>query len=110
MLPDGPDVEAVALGSNGIVLGAHPSLIHIDMSTIDPGVTRRIADALAAKGVRMVDAAVGKGLDAAVAGTLTLMLGGDPAVIDQVRPVLNCMGREFFYCGPTGIGATMWGS
>jgi 4-hydroxybutyrate dehydrogenase/sulfolactaldehyde 3-reductase len=103
----GPDVEAVALGSNGIVLGAHPGLIHIDMSTIDPGVTRRIADGLAAKGVRMVDAAVGKGVDAAVAGTLTLMLGGDPAVIDQVRPVLNCMGREFFYCGPSGMGATM---
>ncbi len=76
MLPDAPDVERVALGPDGIVAGIRPGSIYIDMSTIDPGTTRKVGAAIAAKGAAMIDWPVGKTADAAVAGTLTLMVGG----------------------------------
>ena len=107
MLPDGPDVEAAVLGERGALEGLRPGAILVDMSTIDPEVTRRIGAQVAARGARMVDAPVGKTSDHAVAGTLTLMVGGDPADVDAVRGVLDCMGTDFFYCGPLGAGEAM---
>ena len=76
MLPDSPDVERVASGPDGIVAGLGPGTVYIDMSTIDPETTRRIGALVAAKGAEMIDSPVGKTADAAVAGTLTLMVGG----------------------------------
>jgi 3-hydroxyisobutyrate dehydrogenase-like beta-hydroxyacid dehydrogenase len=76
MVPDAPDVEAVALGSDGILAGARPGLIYIDMSTIDPLTIRRVGAALAARGVRMIDCPVGRTTAHAEAGRLLLMLGG----------------------------------
>ena len=77
------------------------------MSTIDPNTTRKVGKAITAKGATMVDSPVGKTADHAVAGTLTLMVGGDPAVIARCREVLDCMGTDFFHCGDLGAGQTM---
>lgn len=107
MLPDAPDVERVALGPDGIVAGIKPGSIYIDMSTIDPGTTRKVGAAIAAKGAAMIDAPVGKTADAAVAGTLTLMVGGPVDAVARCRPVLDCMGTDFFHCGELGAGETM---
>jgi 3-hydroxyisobutyrate dehydrogenase-like beta-hydroxyacid dehydrogenase len=107
MLPDAPDVERVALGRDGIVEGIRAGSVYVDMSTIDPATTLRVAQAIAAKGAAMIDSPVGKTADAAVAGTLTLMVGGPAEGIARVRPVLDCMGTDFFHCGGLGAGQTM---
>jgi 3-hydroxyisobutyrate dehydrogenase-like beta-hydroxyacid dehydrogenase len=107
MLPDSPDVERVATAPDGILAGIRPGSVYIDMSTIDPGTTRRIGAQVKAKGADMIDSPVGKTADAAVAGNLTLMVGGDVDVIARVRPVLDCMGTDFFHCGELGAGQTM---
>jgi 4-hydroxybutyrate dehydrogenase / sulfolactaldehyde 3-reductase len=107
MLPDAPDVERVALGSGGIVEGIRRDAIFIDMSTIDPATTRRIGAAIAARGAVMIDSPVGKTAEFAVAGALTLMVGGPADVIARARPVLDCMGTDFFHCGELGAGGAM---
>lgn len=107
MLPDGPDVEGAALGPHGILEGIAPPAIYVDMSTIDPSVTRRVGAAMAANGVTMIDAPVGKTAEFAVQGKLTLMVGGPADAIARVRPVLDCMGTDFFHCGDLGAGEAM---
>ncbi len=107
MLPDSPDVERVASGPDGILAGLRPGTVYIDMSTIDPETTRRIGAQVKAKGAQMIDSPVGKTADAAVAGTLTLMVGGPAEVIARCRPLLDCMGTDFFHCGELGAGQTM---
>ena len=107
MLPDAPDVERVALGPDGIVAGIRAGSVYIDMSTIDPDTTRRVGAAVAAKGASMIDSPVGKTAEHAVGGTLTLMVGGAQGDIARCRPVLDCMGTDFFHCGPLGSGQTM---
>ena len=107
MLPDAPDVEGVALGSDGVVDGIKPGAVYIDMSTIDPETTRKVGAAITRKGAFMIDSPVGKTADAAVAGTLTLMVGGSAEVIARCRAVLDCMGTDFFHCGELGAGQTM---
>jgi 2-hydroxy-3-oxopropionate reductase len=98
------DVEQVLLGDNGVIAGAKPGTIVIDMSTIAPQATRRIAAALGAKKIRMLDAPVTGGPPGAEAGTLTIMVGGDPAVLDEVRPVLERLGRQIVHMGGHGAG------
>ncbi|MEO8159225.1 MAG: NAD(P)-dependent oxidoreductase [Betaproteobacteria bacterium] len=107
MLPDSPDVERVAMGGDGLLAGLRPGSVYIDMSTIDPETTRKIGALVKAKGAAMIDSPVGKTADAAVAGTLTLMVGGDADVIARCRPLLDCMGTDFFHCGGLGAGQTM---
>jgi 4-hydroxybutyrate dehydrogenase / sulfolactaldehyde 3-reductase len=107
MLPDGPDVEAAVLGPGGAIEGFKEGAILVEMSTIDPEVTRKIGAELAKRRVRMVDSPVGKTSEHAVAGTLTLMVGGDSADVEAVRPILGCMGKDFFHCGGLGAGETM---
>ena len=107
MLPDAPDVERVALGESGIVEGIRPGSVYIDMSTIDPDTTRKIGTAIAGAGASMIDSPVGKTADHAVAGTLTLMVGGPAEVVARCRPLLDCMGSDFFHCGELGAGQTM---
>lgn len=107
MLPDAPDVERVALGPDGIADGLTPDALYVDMSTIDPATTRRVGAALADRGLKMIDCPVGKTQDHAVAGTLTLMAGGDAALIDRASPVLMCMGDTLFHCGELGAGEAM---
>ncbi len=107
MLPDAPDVERVAFGPDGVVAGIRAGSVYIDMSTIDPATTRKVGAAIADKGALMIDSPVGKTADAAVAGTLTLMVGGPAEVVARCRPLLDCMGTDFFHCGELGAGQTM---
>jgi 3-hydroxyisobutyrate dehydrogenase-like beta-hydroxyacid dehydrogenase len=107
MLPDGPDVERVALGPDGIVEGLRASAIYVDMSTIDPAVTRKVGAQVAKKGAVMIDSPVGKTAEFAVQGKLTLMVGGPAEAIARARPVLDCMGTDFFHCGELGAGEAM---
>jgi 3-hydroxyisobutyrate dehydrogenase-like beta-hydroxyacid dehydrogenase len=107
MLPDAPDVERVALGADGIVAGIRAGSVYIDMSTIDPDTTRNVGRQIASKGASMIDSPVGKTADHAVAGTLTLMVGGADDVVARCRPILDCMGTDFFHCGGLGAGQTM---
>ena len=85
----------MALGGDGVVEGLRPGSVYIDMSTIDPATTRKVGAAVKAKGAAMIDSPVGKTADHAVAGTLTLMVGGRAADIARVRPVLDCDGHRF---------------
>jgi 4-hydroxybutyrate dehydrogenase/sulfolactaldehyde 3-reductase len=107
MLPDAPDVEAAVLGENGVIHGIRKDAVLIDMSTIDPMTTRRVAAALATKGTSMIDCPVAKTAEHAVTGTLTLMVGGPPDIVERCRTLLSCMGSDFFYCGELGMGETM---
>jgi 3-hydroxyisobutyrate dehydrogenase-like beta-hydroxyacid dehydrogenase len=107
MLPDAPDVVGVAHGPDGILAGLRPGAVMLEMSTIDPGTSRALGREARARGADLVDAPVGKTADHAVSGTLTLMVGGDPATIARVRPVLDCMGTDFFHCGDVGAGHAM---
>lgn len=107
MLPDAPDVERAVLGADGVIEGIRKGSVLIDMSTIDPQTDQRIGAALAERGVRMLDSPVGKTADAAAAGTSTLMIGGDAALLEEMRPILSCMGKDFFHCGALGMGQAM---
>jgi 2-hydroxy-3-oxopropionate reductase len=104
MLPNSPDVELVALGKDGIVEGARPGLTFIDMSTISPIVSQKIGKALEAKGVRMLDAPVSGGEKGAIDAALSIMVGGDKALFDQVLPIFQAMGKTITYLGPLGFG------
>ncbi|NMG73781.1 NAD(P)-dependent oxidoreductase [Aromatoleum diolicum] len=98
------DVERVALGEGGFIEGAHPGWVHVDMSTIAPDCTRRIAATLAGYGAAMLDAPVSGGSTAAEAGTVAMMVGGDAAVLERVRPLLECFARAIVHVGDNGAG------
>ena len=104
MVGDSPDVEQVALGPGGIIEGARPGLIHIDMSTISPEVTRAVAARLSAAGVDMLDAPVSGGEQGAINAALSIMAGGKEQVFERCRPVLEALGKKLVYCGPHGSG------
>ena len=104
MLPDSPDVEAVVLGENGVLEGAKEGLLLIDMSTISPVVTRKVAAELGKAGVRMLDAPVSGGDKGAIAGTLSIMVGGDTKDFERALPVFEAMGKTIRHCGPVGSG------
>jgi 3-hydroxyisobutyrate dehydrogenase-like beta-hydroxyacid dehydrogenase len=104
MVPDAPDVEKAALGPGGIAEGLAPGGLYIDMSTVDPATTRRIGAAFRARGLRMIDAPVGRTVDDAYAGTLAIMVGGEPADVEAAMPLLRTMGSDITYCGPLGNG------
>jgi 4-hydroxybutyrate dehydrogenase/sulfolactaldehyde 3-reductase len=107
VLPNGPDVESVAFGANGIVEGAKPGTIVMDCSTIDPPASMALHAALAERGVRMVDAAMGRGSQQADEGTLLFMVGAEPADFETVRPLLEAAGSDVFHVGPPGHGITL---
>lgn len=101
---DTPDVEEVILGNNGVIQGAPSGTVVVDMSTISPVATRKIAAALAEKGVKMIDAPVSGGSEGAQKGTLTIMVGGEEADLEKARPVLEAMGKTITLVGPVGAG------
>jgi 3-hydroxyisobutyrate dehydrogenase-like beta-hydroxyacid dehydrogenase len=107
MLPEPQHVESVVLGPDGIAEGLRPGGVVIDMSTIDPQTSQRVGDELRRRGMEMVDSPVGKTSEHAATGTLTLMVGGNPAAIARVKPVLDCMGNETYLCGGPGMGHAM---
>lgn len=101
---DAPDVAQVALGPEGVAEGAGPGLIFVDMSTIAPAAAQDIAARLAEKGIPMLDAPVSGGEVGAIAGTLTIMVGGSQAAFDRVLPVLQAMGKTVTRVGEAGAG------
>ena len=103
---DTPDVREVLLGEEGVIRGAHPGQVVIDHSTVSPDETRRIAEALEEKGVLFLDAPVSGGDIGAQRGTLSIMVGGDPAVFESCLPYLKAMGSTVTLCGGVGMGQT----
>lgn len=101
---DTPDVEAVMLGENGVIHGARPGSLVIDMSTISPQTTQDIAKQLAERGVMMLDAPISGGSEGAAKGTLSIMVGGDAAQFERAMPVLQAMGKKITHVGPSGAG------
>jgi len=104
MLPSSSHVESVYLGKGGVLEGASSGKLCVDMSTIDPGVSRRVAEALRGKGVRFIDAPVSGGVPRATDGTLAIMIGGDAADVEEARPALAAMGANLIHVGPVGAG------
>lgn len=103
-LPDSPDVEQVALGEDGLIQASHPGLIFVDNSTIKPAVTRMIGKRLAEVGVTMLDAPVSGGDIGAIAGSLTIMVGGPQNAFEKILPVLQAMGKTITHVGGLGDG------
>ncbi|MBE6830115.1 MAG: 2-hydroxy-3-oxopropionate reductase, partial [Ruminococcaceae bacterium] len=106
MLPNSPHVKAVVMGENGVLEGAKPGTILIDMSSIAPLASQEIGKACADKGVKMIDAPVSGGEPKAVDGTLSIMVGGDQEVFESVKEILLLMGASAVYCGKIGAGNT----
>jgi len=104
MVSDTPDVEQVILGDEGILAGVAPGSLVVDMSTISPAATRALAARLAAHGVDMLDAPVSGGEGGAIAGTLSIMVGGSAAAFARARPLLETLGRNIVHVGDHGAG------
>jgi 3-hydroxyisobutyrate dehydrogenase len=104
MLPSSPHVEEAVLGVGGVLEGMKPGTVLIDMSTIDPLVSKKVADAVAARGFQMLDAPVSGGSVGARDATLTIMVGGPADLFEQCRPILEAMGKNVIHCGENGMG------
>jgi 3-hydroxyisobutyrate dehydrogenase len=107
MVSDSPDVEQVVLGPGGVLEGAHPGLVVVDMTTISPKVTRRVAAACQEKGVDMLDAPVSGGQRGAEAAALSIMVGGSKEVFLRCRPILDKLGTNIVHVGAHGMGQTV---
>ena len=104
MVRDSPDVEAVLFGKDGVLEGALPGLLVVDMSTISPEVTRSIAERAAARGVHTIDAPVSGGEIGAIEARLSIMVGGDAADMERALPILSALGKTIVHVGPHGAG------
>jgi 2-hydroxy-3-oxopropionate reductase len=104
IVSDTPDVQQVLLGQGGVIEGAQPGTIVVDMSTISPKATREIAQALAGKSIEMLDAPVTGGDVGAINATLSIMVGGKPEIFEKVRPLFELMGRNIIHIGANGAG------
>ena len=104
MLPNSPHVKSVMLTDNKAADFMEKGAVFVDMSSINPMASREIAEALAKKGIEMLDAPVSGGEPKAIDGTLSFMVGGKPEVFARVRPVLEAMGSSVVLCGEVGAG------
>ena len=104
MVPNSPHVKAAILGPNGVLEGAKAGSLVVDMSSIDPTVSKEVGAELAKKKIRFVDAPVSGGEPKAVDGTLSIMCGGAKADFDEAFPIMKCMGASVVLCGAVGAG------
>ncbi len=104
VVSDSPDVEAVYLGSGGVCQSLRSAALCIDMSTISPEVTRRVASEVAKQGAAFLDAPVSGGKTGAEAGTLSIMVGGEEGDVERARPIFEVLGKSLVHCGPVGNG------
>ncbi|HYG58725.1 MAG TPA: 2-hydroxy-3-oxopropionate reductase, partial [Symbiobacteriaceae bacterium] len=104
MVPNSPHVKAAVLGPNGVIEGAQAGTLVVDMSSIDPLVSREVGARLAEKSIRFLDAPVSGGEPKAIEGTLSIMVGGAQADFDEAFPALKCMGASVVRCGEIGAG------
>ena len=107
MLPDSPDVEEVMTGPDGVFESVRPGTLCVDMSTIRPDVSARIAKLGAERGLRVLDAPVSGGEVGAVEGTLSIMVGGEAADFEAAREVFDAVGKTIVHVGPAGSGQTV---
>ena len=103
-LPGPREVDAVMLGESGVLEGATEGSIYVDLSTNSPNAIRRVHEICAERNVIVMDAPVSGGVTGATAGTLALMVGGDEAVFDRIKPALDAIGSHVVYCGAIGAG------
>ena len=106
MVPDTPDVEAVLFGKDGIAEGIRPGSIVVDMSSISPIATKEFAKKLGALGVKMLDAPVSGGQVGAEKAALSIMVGGETEVFEQIKPYFEIMGKNIVHIGGNGDGQT----
>jgi 2-hydroxy-3-oxopropionate reductase len=106
MVPDTPDVETVLFGENGVAEGLSAGKIVVDMSSISPVETKLFAEKINALGCKYLDAPVSGGEVGAKAGTLTIMVGGDPQIFDKIKPLFELMGQNITLVGGNGDGQT----
>ena len=104
MVPDSPQVREVYLGTDGAFEALRPGWLAIDMSSIAPSTSRELAAKAAAAGAEILDAPVSGGDKGAIAGTLSIMVGGTQAGFDRALPILQAMGKTIVHCGPAGAG------
>lgn len=104
---DTPDVQEVILGEEGVLAGARPGSLVIDMSTISPQVTRELAEALAGREIHMLDAPISGGSEGAAKGTLSIMVGGNAEQVSRAMPLFEAMGRAITHVGDHGAGQTV---
>ena len=104
MLPDGPDVEKVVLGTNGVLEGAQSGSVIIDMSSISPIVAKNVYSECKKKGIELLDAPVSGGEPGAISGTSAIMVGGSKAVFDKYLPVMEVLGKSVVLAGDIGAG------
>src|SRR5262245_55397982 len=104
MLPSSPHVEAVYTGDGGVISAARKGTLCVDMSTIDPAVSRRVAAEAKERGVRFMDAPVSGGVPRATDGTLAIMVGAAPEDFKEAVPALSAMGANVILVGPVGSG------
>jgi 2-hydroxy-3-oxopropionate reductase len=107
MLPDSPDVEAVVFGENGILEGMNEGDLLVDMSTIAPATAIAVNDALKERGASALDAPVSGGDRGAIAGTLSIMVGGSEADFQRAHPMFEVVGQTIVHCGESGAGQTV---
>lgn len=104
MVSDTIDVEQVLFDDKGVIHGARPGSVVVDMSTISPTATRHMARKLRDHGIEMLDAPVSGGEVGAINATLSIMVGGKPEVFDRVKPVFEAMGKNIVLVGDNGAG------
>lgn len=104
MLPDSPDVESVYAGGNGVFAGAKPGMLLIDMSTISPIVSRKLAQEADQRGIDMLDAPVSGGEAGAVSASLSIMIGGKPPGVERAMPIFQALGKNIVHVGEAGAG------
>ena len=106
-LPDPAAVRAVYLEPDGLVDSVRPGQVVIDTSTIDPGLSRELAERIAARDAMFLDAPVSGGVAGAEAGTLTIMIGGTEDAFEKATPVLSAIGQKLHLVGPSGSGTVI---
>jgi len=107
MVTDARALQAVARGTDGIVAGLRPGAVYVEMSTVSPAATRVLGAEVTARGAQMLDAPVSGSVATLEAGQLALMVGGEPAVLERVRPYLLALGPTITHVGPLGLATTM---
>ena len=107
MLPDSPDVEQVVLGTQGVLAHLRSGGLLLDMSTVHPETSRRIAREGEARGIDVLDAPVSGGEQGAIEGTLSIMVGGSAPAFARAQPVLEHLGTTVVHVGGSGAGQTV---
>ncbi|MEY9853517.1 2-hydroxy-3-oxopropionate reductase [Leifsonia sp. EB41] len=107
MLPDSPDVSEVLLADGGVLDLVTPGTVVVDMSTIEPSVSRLVAERAAERGCAALDAPVSGGEQGAIDAALSIMIGGDEATVARVAPIFQSIGKTLVHVGPSGSGQTV---